>query len=153
MPKLIMTFQGATIGEYELADREMLIGRSHQSDIRVTNPTVSGRHAKVIPMNHGYLIEDLLSTNGTYINGGKVLREPLRPGDLVTIGDFELSLVTESSASGDRSATTDTTRLLDAPAMGSGPPRDARWWRVMLIGFGFLLSFLLAYFVFSILPE
>lgn len=71
----------------------VVIGRSPGADIVIGDDFVSGRHARVAPDGDGLVLEDLGSTNGTLLNGERVVRpQPLRPGDAVTVGDVRLSV-------------------------------------------------------------
>jgi len=71
-------------------ERVVLIGRHQESDIILDTPKVSRKHARVQLEVDTYWIEDLESTNGTYINDVPVIREELHEGDLITIGDHIL---------------------------------------------------------------
>lgn len=63
------------------------IGREPDNDFVVDEDTVSGRHARVVPRNGRWWIEDLGSTNGTWVNNHQVDgARPLRPGDLIHVG-------------------------------------------------------------------
>jgi hypothetical protein len=66
------------------------MGRSETSNIPVDDPYASSAHARIFPRDGFMYIEDLGSTNGTYLNGRQLKRsERLRPGDSVRIGDTE----------------------------------------------------------------
>jgi len=92
-PRLIVErAPGHTAGmEYDL-DQGAVLGRGEQAEIRLEDPFASSRHARVIPQGGVMVIEDLGSTNGTYLNeevlGGPT---PLHPGDRVRIGDSEFT--------------------------------------------------------------
>lgn len=77
--------------EYDIGDGAIL-GRGDQAEIRLEDPFASSRHAKISRQGHIFVIEDLGSTNGTYLNdellGGP---QPLHPGDRVRIGDSEFT--------------------------------------------------------------
>ncbi|MEW5865413.1 MAG: FHA domain-containing protein [Bacillota bacterium] len=65
-----------------------VLGRAAESDVVIDDPYVSARHAEVTRTGAGYKLRDLGSTNGTYVNGRRVLGERvLRPGDRVRLGD------------------------------------------------------------------
>lgn len=71
----------------------VVIGRSPGADIVIGDTFVSGRHARVAPVGHDVIIEDLGSTNGTLLNGSAVDRpQSLRPGDVVDIGAVRLTV-------------------------------------------------------------
>jgi hypothetical protein len=68
-------------------DGELTVGRREPCDVTLRDDAVSARHARIVGRNGTWHLEDLGSTNGTYLNGRRVIkREALRPGDLVTTG-------------------------------------------------------------------
>jgi pSer/pThr/pTyr-binding forkhead associated (FHA) protein len=74
-------------GEFPIAtDREILIGRSNELDVVLVEDMVSRKHARLSWHNDSLVIEDLGSTNGTFVNGEKVKRARLKEGDRVLIG-------------------------------------------------------------------
>jgi hypothetical protein len=77
--------------EYDLADGAVL-GRGDQAEIRLEDPFASSRHARIVRQGGVMVLEDLGSTNGTYLNeevlGGPT---PLHTGDRVRIGDSEFT--------------------------------------------------------------
>ncbi len=83
-----LTADGET---YDLGARTMVIGRSKDCDIRLSDPNVSRRHAEVRPDGAGYKIFDLDSTNGIEIDGKRVKELALTDGMRFTIGTTELS--------------------------------------------------------------
>lgn len=66
---------------------ELLIGRHPSCDVRLAESTVSRRHARLVFRDGGWIVQDLESTNGTAVNGVKVGRCRLRPGDRLLLGD------------------------------------------------------------------
>ncbi len=87
--------RGATAGaRYALEAPETSIGRHPDSGIFLDDVTVSRRHAKVITESEGqYVIEDVGSLNGTYVDGERVERLALREGAQIQIGKFRLVFV------------------------------------------------------------
>jgi pSer/pThr/pTyr-binding forkhead associated (FHA) protein len=73
-------------------DRVVTLGRDARADIRLEDPFASSRHAQITPRGDVVVIEDLGSTNGTYLND-ELLRgpQPLHPGDRIRIGSSEFS--------------------------------------------------------------
>jgi pSer/pThr/pTyr-binding forkhead associated (FHA) protein len=66
---------------------EATIGRDPGTEVPLAeDTTVSRRHARIRASDGGYCLEDLGSSNGTFVNGGRVTEAPLRPGDEVSIG-------------------------------------------------------------------
>jgi pSer/pThr/pTyr-binding forkhead associated (FHA) protein len=78
---------------FALDGRAMTVGRHEENDIVLAGPTVSGRHATVTVEGGRVAIEDEGSLNGTFVNGDRVERAPLRPGDQVQIGPHLLVFV------------------------------------------------------------
>jgi hypothetical protein len=75
--------------EYEVA-RGITLGRGDSADIRMEDPFASSRHARIERQGDVLVIEDLGSTNGTYLNGEQLTGpQPLHPGDRIRIGDNE----------------------------------------------------------------
>ena len=75
--------------------RRVLLGRSRECDIQVEDPNVSRRHAELRQEGATYWIVDLESTNGIEVNGRRVKRAKLEPGDTFTVGSTELTFTTE----------------------------------------------------------
>ncbi len=74
-------------GEFPIAaDREIFIGRSNELDVVLVEDMVSRKHAKISWNNDALIIEDLGSTNGTFVNGEKIKRARLKEGDRVLVG-------------------------------------------------------------------
>jgi surface antigen len=67
----------------------LIIGRDPHCHLVLPDPTVSARHAQITPTPSGYLLTDLGSRNGTWVNGQRVQRHLLRPGDRVRLGGTE----------------------------------------------------------------
>jgi hypothetical protein len=77
--------------EYDLRDGAVL-GRGDAADIRLDDPYASSRHARIARQGDVLVVEDLNSTNGTYLNGHLLEGpQPLHPGDRIRIGDNEFS--------------------------------------------------------------
>ncbi|ATB49732.1 FHA domain-containing protein [Corallococcus macrosporus] len=78
---------------------EITIGRQEGNTIRLTERNVSRRHARLVRLNGHVVVEDLGSYNGTRINGERIAgQSPLKEGDLVQIGDYDLALQAEGAA-------------------------------------------------------
>ena len=77
--------------EYDLIDG-LTLGRGDTTDIRIEDPFASSRHARIVRQGDLLVLEDLDSTNGTFLNG-EPLRgpQPLHSGDRIAIGDNEFS--------------------------------------------------------------
>lgn len=101
MAKLVLSLNGAVQGEYELDKERITIGRKPENDIQVDNLAVSGKHALVITILDDSFLEDLGSTNGTYVNGKLVKKHALRNGDVISIGKHELNYINEHATADD----------------------------------------------------
>ena len=87
-------------GEYPLpANREIVVGRSSELDMVLVEDMVSRRHAKIIVSDDQIVIQDLGSTNGTFVNGEKIKRARLSEGDRILIGTSIIQLVAADPAS------------------------------------------------------
>ena len=91
MPKLTLKFKDTKINEFLLEQgRNITIGRRESNVIVIENLAVSGMHAKIDPIDKGYLLTDLKSKNGTFVNGQLVATHWLGHGDTVSIGKHTL---------------------------------------------------------------
>jgi len=97
MAKLVLGFNGQTLNEYPLDQETLTIGRKTENDIHIDNLAVSGNHAKILTILNDSFIEDLDSTNGTYINGAKINRHALQNGEIIAIGKHELKYVNDAA--------------------------------------------------------
>ncbi len=117
MPKLMLKFEAAFIKEIKLEKPAYTLGRKPDNDIVLDNAAVSGHHAKIYESGGAWFIEDLNSTNGTFVNGKKVLKSGLKPGDIVTMIKYSL-VFTE-----DRAASAHTPPQQDLPPQRGKPPQ------------------------------
>lgn len=93
--KLILSLDGAVIGEYPLAKERVLIGRKPHNDIQIDNLAVSSEHAAVITILSDSFMEDLGSTNGTLVNGQMVKKHFLQNGDVIELGKHRLKYLND----------------------------------------------------------
>lgn len=97
--KLILSFNDQQVDEIALDKETLTIGRRPESDIHIDNLAVSGQHARVMTIAGDSFLEDLDSTNGTFVNGKRVKKHSLAAGDLVTIGKHSLRFVAADGSS------------------------------------------------------
>jgi len=91
MPILTLKFKDSNIGEYHIKEGQSLtIGRLDKNNIVVENLAVSGRHAKIDALEDGYLLTDLKSKNGSFVNEKQVTSHWLENNDVITIGKHTL---------------------------------------------------------------
>lgn len=95
MPKLVLQFEDRVLRECALS-ADVTIGRQPDNTVSVDNPAVSARHARIARHGDGFIVEDLESRNGTFVNGERVSRHVLRHGDVVLVGKHKLVFDTES---------------------------------------------------------
>jgi pSer/pThr/pTyr-binding forkhead associated (FHA) protein len=88
--KLIISRDARHIDEVALGEGRMSIGRHPASDIVLAHQAVSGRHAAIINSNGTATLEDLGSSNGTFVNGQRIASAVLADRDKVTVATFEL---------------------------------------------------------------
>lgn len=134
MAKLILTLDGAFLGEHDL-DRDLLtIGRRPNNDVHIDNLAVSGSHAVVRTIGNDSFLEDLDSTNGTIVNGKPIKKHILQHGDVIELGKYQLKYVSEATvnaAAGGSPADFEKTMIIRPSAMkatelpSSPPPSPA----------------------------
>ena len=99
MAKIIVSLDDNLIKVVPLNKDRMTLGRRPYNDIVVDNLAVSGEHAALQVIGHDYFIEDLNSTNGTFINEQKVKRQILKNGDTIEIGKYAIKYVQDGANS------------------------------------------------------
>jgi hypothetical protein len=97
MAKLVLSLNGVIQGEFPLYKERITIGRKPEADIRIDNLAVSGGHSLIITILDDSFVEDLGSTNGTYVNGKLVKKHALQDGDVISIGKHELKYINENA--------------------------------------------------------
>ncbi len=101
MAKLVLSLNGAIQGEFELDQERFTIGRKPENEIQIDNLAVSGKHSMIITILDDSFLEDLGSTNGTYVNGKLVKKHALKDGDVIAIGKHELKYINENASDDD----------------------------------------------------
>jgi len=125
MAKLLITLDGAQVGEIEVDKERISIGRRADNDIQLDHIAVSGQHAVVVSILNDSFLEDLGSTNGTLVNGAAVRKHFLRNGDLVEIGRHRLRYIGDQVAPRE-AADFEKTMVLNRPlATSTGAPLAA----------------------------
>ena len=99
--KLILSLNNSVLGEFSLDKERIILGRKAENDIQVDNLAVSGQHAAIITILNDSFLEDLDSTNGTYVNGKLVKKHALKNSDVITIGKHELRYVNDEASDED----------------------------------------------------
>lgn len=96
--KLELSFNASKINDIPLDKEIITIGRKDDNDIQIENLAVSGHHAKLLTIFEDTFLEDLNSTNGTFVNGKPVQKHALQNGDIVVIGKHELRYSNQAAA-------------------------------------------------------
>lgn len=96
MPYIHHSLNGSSICHYELAEL-LTIGRNADNQLVIDDGTVSAHHAVIERTDRGFLIRDLDSTNGIFVNGKRMAESLLRAGDAVLIGIHDLEMVAQVS--------------------------------------------------------
>jgi len=93
-PVLLIRTGGGREGEViGLGSEVLTVGRSPHSDLFLDDVTVSRHHARILHDASGFLVEDLNSLNGTYVNRKRIERHQLLDGDELQIGKFKLAFL------------------------------------------------------------
>lgn len=100
MARLILSLNNQVLAEYNMMKERYTVGRLPDNDVRIDNATVSGHHSLIINILNDSFLEDLNSTNGTYVNGKLIKKHALQHGDVITIGRHQLRFV-DSTAEGE----------------------------------------------------
>lgn len=98
MARLILSLGEQVLAEYNMTKERYTIGRLPDNDVRIDNPAVSGHHSLIINILNDSFLEDLNSTNGTYVGGKLVKKHALQNGDTITIGHHQLRYVDVQAA-------------------------------------------------------
>jgi pSer/pThr/pTyr-binding forkhead associated (FHA) protein len=88
---------GQTLAEYNMTKERYTVGRLPDNDIRIDNAAVSGHHSLLINILNDSFLEDLNSTNGTYVNGKLIKKHALQHGDVITVGHHQLRYVDDQA--------------------------------------------------------
>ncbi len=121
MAQLIVAAEGQSpqgAEQHELGDGIVSVGRSDDNTIVVTDASVSRHHAQLTRTNEGYVLKDLGSANGTFVNNQRTVEQPLRDGDVVLFGRFKMTFSDPAEADAG------STVLFDIHATPLTPPNQ-----------------------------
>jgi pSer/pThr/pTyr-binding forkhead associated (FHA) protein len=90
-----LKFNNAVLKTIETDKEVITIGRNVKCDIQIDNLSVSKQHARIVKHQGKYFIEDMKSTNGTYLNEKKIAKDKLTNNDVITIGKHTLLAILE----------------------------------------------------------
>ena len=99
MANIQISFNGEVIDKLTLDKETVTIGRKSDNDIHLDNLAISGHHAKILTILNDSFIEDMNSTNGTFLNGSLVKKGALSDGDVIKIGKHEIRYIIEKTHS------------------------------------------------------
>lgn len=118
MAKLVLSMDGLVLKEIPLNKERISIGRKPHNDVQIDNLAISGEHAVVVTILNDSFLEDLNSTNGTYVNGQPVKKHVLHANDIIELGKYRLKYLLDSSTEGDL----DPVAVQAPQAQSSTPP-------------------------------
>jgi pSer/pThr/pTyr-binding forkhead associated (FHA) protein len=117
---MIVSIDGVVIKEVQLSKDRTTLGRRPYNDIVIDNLAVSGEHAVLQMTGNEVYLEDLNSTNGTYVNGKAVKKQLLQNSDTVEIGKYKIKYINEAAG-----PSFEKTMIIKAGSTGLVPPPPA----------------------------
>src|SRR6266550_2181640 len=121
MSRLVLSLDSQVMAEYNMNKERYTIGRLPDNDIRIDNAAVSGHHSLIINILNDSFLEDLNSTNGTYVNGKLIKKHAMQHGDVITVGHHQLRFVDSQ----DGVAVDQAAKAVAAKRPPSGIPENA----------------------------
>ena len=115
MGKLVVSLDNVVIKEFQITKERTTLGRRPYNDIVIDNLAVSGEHAVLTAAQSDVYIEDLNSTNGTYINGKAVKKQLLSNNDVVEVGKYRIKFLADEAEDYEK------TMILRPGAFGRAP--------------------------------
>ena len=97
MAKMILRFNDVVIDQIVLKQGDMNIGRRPGSEILLDNMAVSGNHASIFTIGEDSFVQDMNSTNGTFVNNKRIAKHHLENNDVITIGNHSLTYINEKA--------------------------------------------------------
>ena len=119
MPRLILKLNDRELQECAIGSHPVSIGRLPDNAVVIDNPAVSGRHARVYREGNHYVLEDLKSTNGTFVNDQPIARHSLLEGDVILVGKHTL-IFTQQGGEQD-----ETAKIRHSPVYDAVVPKTA----------------------------
>lgn len=94
--KLILSMDGLVLKEIPLTKERTTLGRKPHNDIQIDNLAISGEHSVIVTILNDSFLEDLNSTNGTYVNGQPIKKHFLQNNDVIELGKYKLKYINET---------------------------------------------------------
>ena len=128
MPRMILSIDGVVVKEVQITKDRTTLGRRPYNDVVIDNLAVSGEHAVVQLVGADVYLEDLNSTNGTYVNGKAIKRQLLQDSDMVEIGKYRIRFALDATAApdGDKTMVLKPGAALPAAAAAGGEVPNLR---------------------------
>ena len=139
MGKLVVSLDGVVIKEVQITKDKTTLGRRPYNDIVIDNLAVSGEHAVLQMVGQDVFIEDLNSTNGTYINGKAVKKQLLAHNDTVEVGKYKIKFMVDDGVDYEKTMVMKPGGAMPGAA-GSGVPVSAAYSPGRSSGFGGLAA-------------
>ena len=98
MLSVLLKLQNTVIKEFKTDQNEIIIGRDPDNDIQIDNIAISRKHARIVKNPNDYIIEDMNSVNGIFINGKKINKKFLKTNDEIIIGKYSMQIILEDDA-------------------------------------------------------
>lgn len=96
MAKLILSMDNLVLKEIPIDKERITIGRKPSNDIQIDNLAISGHHAVIVTILNDAFLEDLNSTNGTFVNGRQIHKHFLQDNDVIELGKYRLKYIKEA---------------------------------------------------------
>lgn len=112
MPKLLLKFNAAVIKEIPLDKPSLSVGRKPDNDIVIDNPAISSHHCKVVLKGDTYYVEDLESTNGTFVNEKRIVKSGLHDQDVIGVAKHALVFVDDRAKDEEAGGGADKTMVM-----------------------------------------
>ncbi|MCG6944705.1 MAG: FHA domain-containing protein [Deltaproteobacteria bacterium] len=123
MALLTLQFKDLALKEFELTGQSMTMGREPDNDIIVENLLVSGYHARIDPAGREYILTDLQSKNGTFVNGERVTSTKLKDGDQILVGKHTIVFTLSQEEIQEDQKLTEPTMFIEV-AQGASEPES-----------------------------
>lgn len=102
---IVYSTQKEKVGEFQLGDEVFLIGRGENNDLTIADPLVSSHHCKISPTMLEPLLEDMNSTNGTYVNFKRVKNHALKDQDIIMFKNYLIKFMQDPNVAIDHPTT------------------------------------------------